>query len=823
MSASQSYDGRTIKGKKSCGVNPPPLANPGHSGPTTFFLRSEKDLEKSTQRGRKTSRAETRDGRQVTPSSSAMGDSSLGVESLSDTISSAPPSEGSLSRTTSNSTEAGAQEAGIAGSTVSGRKRKAGNPVHPSILATGQRILSAERLPSVSASPMSYRSSESPYRSHLRRGSATSSLNLNSQPLTPLKMSPQPESAMPSTPRTGSPKSFRLSDEECSMADETGSQAIQSSCGDEDEVAETDGTRDGSMPQLVMPSISVPVRRPFTERGQRINRLKVMVVGRQGVGKTSLVRSIFRTCQDIVHVDHTPGTTASTSLPDCGEDITENYASTRAYPSWWKDYFESCKMLPRRKGSSGRDGILKRNVCLVDTPGLDEARKTKDVLNYLDSSLRRVANVENMTEMELIGLLSGEGGSQIDAVLWVFHPDELAETEERLEGRDKELLEKLCISTNVIPVLSHADQVPEAHLAALKARMCDYFSAIGHEPFTLIDPNREVDTDDDRYTFAVSSALSNDADTIDASILMSSQYLQPLLPSQLPCLVDSLFEPENVARMRHLSATKFLLWRQQNASQHNDLHKQDLLHSPQFGHTIPSSFPSTGSMVLDEPSKVLVPHGSSSYFRSASPSAVSDASGAVSGGEQTSAYALAHYNNQTQGPVPFRQVRLAKWAQDLQRGLENERKRYKEMYLRTTSPDWRVRSAESGDAACHDDEKAVALGSSSHARVGHRPARGRLGGDIGVIDPRDPLGILSFAQGFRRRGWFALRVAGGCGLLGAMAWWAMRNWAEVQRWFGGEQPAIVTQAALPPPPETGVLGWVEDLGVDWKGFFGWER
>ncbi|KAK5715645.1 hypothetical protein LTR15_010291 [Elasticomyces elasticus] len=802
MSANQSYEARTIKGKRRS-INPP---SPSIStGPTTFFLRSERDMDKSTQRGRKASRS-SQDERPRTPSSTAVADSQFGVESLSDTISSALPSEASLSRTNSNSTEAGAVESSLDGSTLARRKRKAGNPVHPNILATGQRIISSERLPASAASPLSYRSSESPYGSNLRRGSATSSLNLNSQPLTPLRMSPQPESAMPSTPRTGSPKSFRLSDEESSVVDETGSQAIHSS-SEEDEDVHVRGSQDSSMPQLVMPSIAVSARRPFTERGKRMGRLKVMVVGNKGVGKTSLIQSIFRVCEDVVHVDAPVGGSQG-SLPRNGTDyeqspgITELYASTRPYPPWWTDS-DGRRMLHRRR--SVGEGVLERNLCFIDTPAVDDEDSAQQIMEYLNHSLQRTANLDKMSESELISVLSGEGGAQIDVVLWILAPH----PEEQLVGKAKELFMSLSHCTNVLPIIGHADNVSSEEMSARKVEVLK----------DLEDLNEGLEDDLLRSAFgqrsiplAISSALSDDAETIDASILMSSQYVQPLIPSELSSLIDLLLD--DAPRIRHLSAVKFLAWRQRNLGAQIDERNSRDQRSPLFGHTLPS-VTDTGSM-LEDPSKVLVPYGSSSYFRSVSPSAVSESPSVGAGATATSTYALAHYNEQTQSPdsVPFRQVRLAKWARDLQRGLENERRKYQTRWH--ANPDAKTEEGK------NSSEKAMAPLQNT---ASSRPSRGRLGGAIAVIDPRDPLGILSFAQAFRRQGWFVLRVASGCGLVGAIAWWVVRNWAEVQqKWLGvSEAPGMRNMVAVPPPSgtERGLIGWVED--VDWKGFFGWER
>jgi hypothetical protein len=97
--------------------------------------------------------------------------------------------------------------------------------------------------------------------------------------LTPLLLSSRHTSA-PGSPKSTSTRSLRKSDEE-SIADETGSQAIASSGEDE---AEAPSTLIDSAPQLIMPSIKMPSRRPFTQRGKGIGRLKVLIAGNQGMG-----------------------------------------------------------------------------------------------------------------------------------------------------------------------------------------------------------------------------------------------------------------------------------------------------------------------------------------------------------------------------------------------------------------------------------------------------------------------------------------------------------------------------------------------------------
>jgi len=143
--------------------------------------------------------------------------------------------------------------------------------------------------------------SDSPFMPNLAqryvRGSSTGSSPIpprtrNTGPLTPLLLrSPVngsvSDSAPMSTPNSVSLRSLRLSDDEYSV-DEAASQALTSSGEDEEaeEVDETmlaEGAQTESLPQLVMPSISMPRRRPFTETGKNIGKLKIMVAGSKGM------------------------------------------------------------------------------------------------------------------------------------------------------------------------------------------------------------------------------------------------------------------------------------------------------------------------------------------------------------------------------------------------------------------------------------------------------------------------------------------------------------------------------------------------------------
>lgn len=105
-----------------------------------------------------------------------------------------------------------------------------------------------------------------------------------SRPLTPFGLVDDP-SSLPSSPKSTSTRSLKPLDD-LSVTDDISSQALVSSGEEDDETPETpekprDGEADGSS-QLIMPSIRMPSRRPFTDRGRSFGRFKIMVAGAKG-------------------------------------------------------------------------------------------------------------------------------------------------------------------------------------------------------------------------------------------------------------------------------------------------------------------------------------------------------------------------------------------------------------------------------------------------------------------------------------------------------------------------------------------------------------
>jgi len=473
-----------------------------------------------------------------------------------------------------------------------------------------------------------------------------------------------------------------------------------------------------------------------------------------------------------VHVDPLSSSSPSTERPSTrrgkGRDestaargtdrISEVYASTRAYPSWWSD-FEEHRLLRRRKGLD--DTVLERNLCFVDTPGYSgrtsETEGMDLILQYIESQLAKTFSFGDITESELVSMLAGDGGAQVDLVLYLMHRSMSPSCKSHKllltlllgpNATDLDFLGRLSALTNVIPLLSKVDLLSEDDIKASKSDISAALESVGIRPFSF---NSGVSDLPPLYT--VCSALSKDEETMDASLLMSPDYVQPLLSSDLSTLVRRIFDKENISHLRHLAAMKLVRHRPNPStlplsllppsSPFNIPHHQNLA-SP-----LSSSFPT-----LPSAAQTLTHHT----------------------GNPSSSYLQARIADHTLREQRLAQARLARWATNLQRGLHNERTRYEALAQGERAVWLTQRLGE-----CVNEGSLVPAASSSSTVEQLLRQRG-----IGKnnIDVCDPLGLVKWSEMVRSRGWVVLEVVGGFGLLGAVAMWVARGWEWEGEWWG---------------------------------------
>ncbi len=217
-------------------------ASLAHNVPTSFCMASEEDLESSSAK-------ESRPG----------SDSTFGVQSFQETIYEASPPLPTQ--------EIDEEDSEGVGNSHEGRRRST-LKIRPKVQTRDSSRGSVEQAPINTGDSSPYNPSQA---DHSAPSMSQSFASLSSQALL---------SSMPSSPKSFSNRSFRPSDED--SMDEGGSQVIASSEDDDVEPQSQSSIQDSS-PQLIMPSIKMPSRRPFTERGKSLGRLKVLIAGDTGM------------------------------------------------------------------------------------------------------------------------------------------------------------------------------------------------------------------------------------------------------------------------------------------------------------------------------------------------------------------------------------------------------------------------------------------------------------------------------------------------------------------------------------------------------------
>src|SRR3569833_3364955 len=98
----------------------------------------------------------------------------------------------------------------------------------------------------------------------------------------------------------------------------------------------------------------------------------------------------------------------------------------------------------------------------------------------------------------------------------------------------------------------------EEELRLRKEQISSQLRESGIRPFDFsVSPGMAARAAGAASPYAISSAPGSDHETMDASLLMSSDYVQPLIPSELTVLVDQVFSEDGTSWLRHSAGRKF--------------------------------------------------------------------------------------------------------------------------------------------------------------------------------------------------------------------------------------------------------------------------
>jgi hypothetical protein len=287
-------------------------------------------------------------------------------------------------------------------------------------------------------------------------------------------------------------------------------------------------------------------------------------------------------------------------------------------------------------------------------------------------------------------------------------------------------------------------------------------------PFTsLADLESQAQSSEASTPFTVSSISGPDLETMDASLLMSSEYMQPLVPSELSTLISRIFAPENASWLRHIALKKFLTWRRNaygvGALQLHTLNTQAHTADPLRISNPPSHLRSPRSFSTLPPFSPIPSPGAASPLSFLSPP--------TSPPQGPTTHALALVADHAQHETRLAQVRLARWATDLDRSLRNERARY-EALRRGEREKWIAeqvslleldgRTSGTKRLLTHGDPSRPAPGSRATRKI----RRWKIEDDIRWRD--DPLHLHDLS--------IMLKVLGGAGVVGAVVVAVMKSW-----------------------------------------------
>lgn len=416
------------------------------------------------------------------------------------------------------------------------------------------------------------------------------------------------------------------------------------------------------------------------------------------------------------------------------------------------------------------------------------------VVEYVEAYVQRLCS-NKLSDAEFISLVSGDGGMPVDVVFYMISGN--------LKPADIEYLKQLTPLTNVIPLLARADSLrSDKDVAEAKERIARQLHEADIQPFVFTSPTEAQDfaltlasASGLPQPYAVSSATGSDHDIMDASLLMNPDYVQPLVSTDLSTLVEHVFCQDGVSRLRHAAARKLSQWR-----------------NAEFSET-------DGSPGAARPQSLYRPlsFGSNvSNIDSARPGIPSAPLGAPP------SFALARLNDHTQREEQLAQIRLANWAAELQRSLDNERARYEKLahseravwlterlnecvqdgtlvavaptgasgnsasqaqqqqkgksaersLIAVSSKQQQQQAKAAKKKAKKTDPWAQSSLSSSSFRAASKP---NLSLSTSYLSHEDPLGLLEVTAGLRARSLLVLELLGSLSVLGGMALWMAKH------------------------------------------------
>lgn len=111
--------------------------------------------------------------------------------------------------------------------------------------------------------------------------------------------------------------------------------------------------------------------------------------------------------------------------------------------------------------------------------------------------------------------------------------------------------------TNVMPVLARADEFTGDGIGKIKEQLTSTLAKENVDVFSFTYPEMSRTSPD---IYAISSATQPDYETIDASVLMKSDYLPPLVETDLTALVADILSLDGSMWLRHTAAAKAAQW-----------------------------------------------------------------------------------------------------------------------------------------------------------------------------------------------------------------------------------------------------------------------